>query len=309
MKILITGSNGFLGKGVVNNLKVKHDVTCGTRYKINDSFSVGNLSEEDYIAPNLNQFDIIIHLAAKAHVFGKDANNINEFKTVNVESTLKLARSAARSGVERFIYLSSIGVNGINSHDTPFTEDMATAPHDPYSASKLDAEEGLKSIAKQTGLDVVIIRPPLIYGPSAPGNFSSLMKLVKLPIPLPFSSVKNRRSFIFIKNISSFIERCIDHPDADNQTFLIADGQDTSLPALVTLIRSEMGQSPMLIPVPTCLLKLVGQFSGKSAVVERLTGNLQVNKSKASDMLDWKPPYTFEEGIRETVKDFMKRNK
>ena len=309
MKVLITGSNGFLGKGVYQALAAHHDAVRGTRSQNRNSFVIGDLSRQDYAAPSLDQFDVVIHLAAKAHVFGEGSSDADAFNCVNVESSLKLARSAAESGVKRFIYLSSIGVNGINSNEAPFTEDMPPAPHDPYSMSKYKAEEGLRVIAKGTGLEIVIIRPPLIYGPSAPGNFASLIKLVNRPIPLPFASVNNRRSFIFLRNIAAFIVECVNHPAASNQTFVISDGQDVSLRTLVSLMRSGMGQSPKLIPVPVWLFKLAGKLSGKSAVVDRLVGNLQVDPSKAADMLGWTPPYTFEEAIRETVKDFKERNK
>jgi nucleoside-diphosphate-sugar epimerase len=236
------------------------------------------------------------------------ADPLAEFREVNVEGTLNLAKQAVAAGVKRFVFISSIGVHGLNSL-RPFKETDSEAPHDAYAISKYEAEQGLRKLANDTGLEVVIIRPPLVYGGAAPGNFRSLINLASKPIPLPFASVNNKRSMVYVGNLVDLIVRCIHYPSAANETFLVSDGDDVSLRSLLTMMRSAMGRSARLVPVPVGLFKLAGALTGKRGIVDRLVGDLQVDSSKVRTFLGWVPPYTVEQGIAATVADFLSKDK
>ena len=238
------------------------------------------------------------------------ADPLAEYRRVNVDGTLNLARQAADAGVKRFIYISSIKVNGEStSGRVPFTEKDTAKPLDPYGVSKYEAEEGLKKIATETGMGFVIIRPPLVYGAGVKANFLNLLKLSNTGFPLPFASVKNKRSMVFVENLVDFIVQCIDHPAATNQTFLISDSHDFSLSGLLKLIRNSMNKSTKLIPVPVFFFKLAGLIFRKKDVVDRLVGDLQVDSSKAMSLLGWTPPYNVGQGIQATVDSFLENNK
>lgn len=313
MKIFLTGATGFLGSQLAHRLERQSDMSICYMIRNNllgfsaESIMLGVIDANTQYSFALNQVDVVIHCAALAHVNKTErVTALSEYRIVNVEGTENLARQAAVAGVKRFIFISSIGVSGINSL-FPFTEKDAPSPHDSYSKSKFEAEVVLKKISLETGMEVVIIRPPLVYGGNAPGNFGSLIKLLAKPIPLPFGAVENKRSMVYVGNLVDFIILCIDHPNAANETFLISDGEDLSLKSLITYIRKAMGKSAWLIPVPTSLFKLVGTLTGKSGVVNRLVGDLQVDSSKACELLEWKPPYSIEKGISETILDFNNR--
>lgn len=311
--ILITGVTGFVGTSLLKTLqrcplvKLTPVVRKLSELKNEDSIAVGNVNGSTDYSAAIDSIDVVIHLAARAHVFHKETDEpLLEFRKVNTLGTLNLARQAAAAGVKRFIFISSIGVNGLKSNK-PFTEEDVEAPHDAYSTSKFDAEVGLREISAETGMEVVIVRPPLVYGGSAPGNFKSLINLASKKVPLPFGLVNNRRSMIYVGNLVDFIIHCIDHPAAANQTFLISDGEDVSLRSLVVNIRSALGQPTRLLPVPVALFKLAGIVTGKSGMVERLVGDLQVNSSKARQVINWTPPYSVEQGIYATVNNFKNR--
>lgn len=312
--ILLTGSTGFVGSYLLARLQKLPDyrVVSAVRSAFSsasdDVVSVGDIDGTTDYSCALTGVSVVVHAAARAHVMRDEvADPLAEFRKVNVEGTLNLARQAAVAGVKRFVFISSIGVHGLNS-DNPFKETDTESPHDAYAISKYEAEFGLRKLAAETGLEVVIIRPPLVYGGAAPGNFRSLINLLAKPLPLPFGLVNNKRSMVYVGNLADFIIRCIEHPKAANQTFLVSDGHDISLSELIQMIRRTMDRPVWLIPVPVSLLQLAGKLAGKMALVDRLVGDLQVDSRKARVWLNWTPPYTFEEGIKATVAKFINRN-
>lgn len=312
MKILLTGSTGFLGSALALMLESlgQHTVSYALRRVdfANHSrrFIVGDINAETNYSKALNGIDVVIHAAAITRVI--KGNHLSLYRTVNVDGTLNLARQASKAGIKRFIFISSIKTLGESTTNSPsFTEDTLPNPLDFYGSSKYEAEVALKKVAAETGMELVIIRPPLVYGPGVRANFNSLLKLCAKPIPLPFGSVNNKRSMIYIGNLVDFIIKCIDHPAAAGQTLLVSDGKDVSLRYLITVIRSELGRSPSVFPIPIAFFKLVGIYTCRRQVVDRLIGDLQVDSSKACSLLGWAPPYTVEQGIAATVADFMSK--
>lgn len=312
--ILLTGATGFVGSALMQAFSEKSNakVTGLCRFLPNVAadhlVAMGDLTTADFTEV-LQGKSVVIHVAARAHIMRDEvADPLAEYRRVNVDATLRLARQAIEAGAKRFIFISSVGVHGLNSV-SPFSEKLAPNPHDPYTVSKLEAEQKLAELVKNTSMELVIIRPPLVYGGAAPGNFLSLIKLSSKPIPLPFGMVNNKRSMVYVGNLVDFIIRCVDHPAAANQTFLISDGEDVSLKGLITYIRQALGRAAWLVPVPVSLFKLAGKLTGKTGVVDRLVGDLQVDSSKARNLLDWQPPFTVQQGIEQTVLDFKNRNK
>jgi nucleoside-diphosphate-sugar epimerase len=266
-----------------------------------EKFPIGDIGPETKWNDALAGVDSVVHLAARAHIMNDEvADPLAEYRRVNVDGTRNLARQAAAAGVKRFIFISSIGVNG-NINTRPFTEDDTPNPAELYAQSKWEAEQGLWEIQRETGMELVIIRPPLVYGPSAPGNFGSLLKWVEKGIPLPLGAVHNRRSLVALDNLVDFIITCIDHPAAANQTFLVADGEDLSTTELLRRVGRAMGKPVRLIPVPMGLLQAGARLLGKQEMARRLCGSLQVDIAKARTMLSWKPPVAVDEGLRRAV--------
>ncbi|GHD53890.1 hypothetical protein GCM10008110_27940 [Marinobacter persicus] len=243
---------------------------------------------------------VVAHTAARAHIMKDEVPDpLAEYRKVNVEGTLNLARQAAEAGVSRFIYISSIKVNGEQTPlGKPYTAEDVPAPEDPYGVSKLEAETGLHKIASETGMEVVIIRPPLVYGPGVKGNFASMIKLVEKGLPLPLGSIHNKRSLVALDNLVDLIITCIDHPAAANQVFLAGDGQDVSTTELLRGVGRAMGKPARLVPVPAGMLMFGAGLLGKKAVAHRLLGSLEVDISKARNLLGWEPPLSVEEGLR-----------
>mgnify|MGYP000287395950 CR=1 FL=1 len=314
--VCLTGSTGFLGAALSKKLNFDGDlsVRCVVR-KIphnadGDLIEVGAIDGNTDYTIALNQVDTVIHCAARAHIMKDEvAEPLAEYRKVNVFGSENLARQAAKAGVKRFIFISSVKVCGESTtSSTEFVESEATAPEDSYGQSKDEAEQVLKKVALETGMDLVIIRPPLVYGPGVKANFLSLLKLADTMLPLPFGAINNHRSMVYVGNLVDFIILCIDHPKAANQTFLISDGEDLSLRSLITYIRQAMGKPVRLVYVPNSLFKLAGMLTGKSTVVDRLVGDLQVNSKKASQLLGWTPAYSVKQGITSTVADFSQRN-
>ncbi len=299
-RILLTGVTGFLGSALLRRVLTLEAtrVTSVVRNKACEvsgkQLVIGSFATNFDISGELRKQDVVVHLAALAHTRSRD--NLTDFERVNTRGTLRLAKQAADSGVKRFIFLSSIGVNG-NSNSKPFSECNAPNPSEAYAESKWRAEQGLWEIQKSTGMEVVIIRPPLVYGPNAPGNFATLTRWIEKGIPLPLGAVNNRRSYIAIDNLVDFIITCIDHPLAANETFLIADGEDISTSDLLRKVANAMDKPSRLIPVPERLLTLGATILGKRDMARRLLGSLQIDISKARQVLGWQPKVSLDEGL------------
>jgi nucleoside-diphosphate-sugar epimerase len=317
-KILVTGATGFVGRVLCQSLvKDGHTVRAAIRSAEKLSFLsekiefsvVGEIGPYTDWAKPLRGVDTVIHLAARVHVMNETAvNPLDAHRRINVDGTKKLADVAVEAKVRRIIYLSTIKVNGEKTDDAPFIEEDQPHPDDPYARSKWEAEQILHHIASEIGIGIVIIRSPLVYGPCVGGNFLRLLNWINKDIPLPLGSVRNKRSLIFVKNLVDAIIACIDHPNAEGNTFLVNDDHDISTPDLIRLIASAMGREPRLIPFSPFLLNAIGKFSGKDPEVERLIGSLCIDSSKIRKVLGWKPPFTVEEGIYETVKWYKSRN-
>jgi nucleoside-diphosphate-sugar epimerase len=306
MKILLTGGTGFIGSELLQRLVriPKYSVTAASRGPLLGQnvtlFKITSISNDTQWSQGLERHDCVIHAAARAHIMKDEvAEPLAEYRRVNVDGTLNLARQAAAVGVKRFIFVSSIKVNGEQMPlGQPFTAEDTPAPEDAYGISKWEAEQGLQQLASETGMEVVIIRPPLVYGPGVKGNFASVIKLVAKELPLPLGAIHNLRSLVSVDNLVDLIITCIDHPAATNQVFLAGDGQDLSTTELLRGVARAMGKPSRLIPVPASLLMLAATLLGKKPVAQRLLGSLQVDISKARDILGWEPPISVEEGLR-----------
>jgi nucleoside-diphosphate-sugar epimerase len=309
-KVLVTGANGFVGKPLCLALleqgqTLRAAVRGANRPVENcETVAVGELNGQTDWTNALPGIKVVIHLAARVHVMNDTSTDaLAEFRRVNVEGTLHLARQAVKVGVQRFIFISSIKVNVEHSDlDKPFTEADIANPQDAYGLSKYEAEQGLLLIAQQTGMEVVIIRPPLIYGPGVKANFKSILHFVKRGIPLPFGNINNKRSFVYLGNLISLIIRCIDHPKAVNQVFLVSDGEDLSTTQLLSECAKALGVKARLLPVPQKLIEFFANLLGKQDMAQRLCGNLQVDISKARHLLNWTPPVSVADGLIETCK-------
>jgi nucleoside-diphosphate-sugar epimerase len=309
--ILLTGSTGFVGTNLINMLSFKADmiVKSVVRHVAHKSdelcFEVGEINASTDYALALNNITVLIHCAARVHIMNDSSTDpLSEFRSVNTEGTLNLASQAAEAGVKRFIFLSSIKVNGEStSHRSPFTVFDAPSPEDHYGISKSEAEEQLLALGKETGMEIVIIRPPLVYGKGVKANFASLMKLVGKGFPLPFRAInQNKRSLVSVYNLVDLIKVCIDHPKAANQVFLVSDDNDMSTARMVELMAKVQGKTNLSIPVPVWWFKLAGKMFKKEAVADRLGGSLQLDIEHTKNTLDWVPPYTVEHGFQLAAK-------
>lgn len=306
MNLLLTGATGFLGSRLAAALQSKPDVnlTAAVRRRIEipaaHIVEVQGLDASTSWSTSLANQQVVIHAAARAHIMKDEVSDpLAEYRRVNVDGTLNLARQAAAMGVKRFIFISSIKVNGeLTYPGKAFTEDDPAAPEDAYGISKWEAEQGLQQLAAETGMELVIIRPPLVYGPGVKGNFASMIKLVAKGLPLPLGAIHNQRSLVAVDNLVDLIITCIEHPAAANQVFLAGDGQDMSTTELLRGVARAMGKPSRLIPVPASLLMLGATVLGKKAVAQRLLGSLQVDISKARNLLGWEPPVSVEEGLK-----------
>lgn len=311
-KVLVTGASGFIGRRVCEVLQALNiSIAPIIRAESDVHFQqtpivIGNITAATDWRDALVGVETIIHLAARVHVM-KDtaADPLAEFRTTNVDATLNLAKQAVQAGVRRFIFVSTVKVNGEETPDQPFTVFDQPAPLDYYGQSKFEAEVALQALAKETGLELVIVRPPLVYGPRVRANFFKLIQITYMGFPLPFGGVNNRRSLVALDNLVDLLVTCISHPAAVNQTFLVSDDQDVSLSRLLKLIAQVMNKKLWLIPAPIKILQLFGALTGKSAVVNRLFGSLQVDISHTKQTLNWQPTMSVEQGIQQTVQYFL----
>ena len=327
MKTFVTGATGFVGKALIENLLSElYEVKALVRQSSEalplavEQVIIGDLADlalsntSGLLREAFTGVEVVVHTAARVHVMNDDdANPLAEFRKVNRDATLVLARLAAESGVKRFVFLSSIKVNGeMTRPSNPFTPDDVHVPDDPYGLSKYEAEQGLLALTQETDMEVVIIRPPLVYGPGVKGNFFSMMKWMSKPVPLPFGAIHNQRSLVALDNLVSFISLCVDREkssEAANQVLLISDGQDVSTTQLLRKVgqalnfKSPSGTKAWLVPVPVCIMTFFAKLLGKEDMANRLFGSLQVDSSKTRESLGWTPVVTIDEQLAKMAKE------
>jgi nucleoside-diphosphate-sugar epimerase len=304
MTVLVTGANGFVGRALCDHLiAAGHAVTRAVRRGsgLPDEVVVGDIGPSTDWRAALAGCHAVVHLAARVHMMRDDAHHpLALYRETNTEATLNLARQAVDAGVKRFVFISTIKVNG-EGRDAAYLEADTPVPEDAYAISKWEAEQGLRRIAQETGLEVVILRPPLVYGPGVKANFLRLMQIVQRGWPLPLGAVRNRRSLLYLGNFVDAIRACIEHPGAAGQTFMIDDGEPVSTPGLIRALARAMGRPARLLPVPPALLEFAGALLGRRAAVGRLTGSLHVDSSAIRLRLGWTPPFSMREGLDATV--------
>jgi nucleoside-diphosphate-sugar epimerase len=315
-KILITGATGFVGRALFKNLNSKknflvHLSARTNQEKLFQGAKTFNIAEIDFNTnwkDALDGVDCIVHCAARAHMTEKkQTDSLNAYRRINVDGTRNLAKQAATIGIKRFIFLSSIKVNGEETvASKSFKYNDISQPEDAYGISKWEAERALLEISKQTGLEVVIIRPPLVYGEGVKGNFLRLLDIVYKQMPLPFAKINNLRSFIGLDNLIDLIICCIDHPKAAGKTFLVSDGEDLSTPDLIIKLSKFMDKSPRLFQVPQLIIQLISRLVGKSLEIKRLLGSLRVDNSYTCEILEWSPVLTLDESLEKTVRWYLK---
>ena len=333
-RILVTGANGFIGKalccllatrgyrvrGVVRGRNstagsgpVRQKRASGLDHEEGqwEWLSIGDVGPDTVWTRALSDVSVVVHLAARVHVMKDYARDpLNEFRRVNVAGTARLARSAAAAGVERIVFASSVKVNGevtrsdMSGRNLAFVEESAPAPQDEYGQSKWEAEQVLHRVGVETGLEIVILRPPVVYGPRVRGNFLHLLRAIRTGIPIPLGGVKNTRSLIYLGNLTDVMAMCLFHPKAAGRTYLVSDGDDVSTPELVRRVASALGSSARLMRVPVGLLHLVGRLTGKSAEIDRLVSSLVIDGSRIRRELGWEPPYTMWQGLSDTARWF-----
>lgn len=314
-RVLVTGANGFVGNRLCRVLPARgyriraavRQAAASINCKIRDMVVVGDISRSTNWETSLDGVDCIIHLAARVHVMKDSAiDPLAEYRKVNVDGALNLARQAAQAGVHRFICISTIKVNGEQTFPgRPFTEENVPVPVDPYGISKYEAEKKLRALADETGMEVVIIRPVLVYGPGVGGNFASMMNYLCKGIPLPFGAIHNQRCLLALDNLVDLIVICIDHPSAANQIFLVSDGQELSTTELLRKMAMALNVPSRLMPIPEKLLMLGATILGKQAVALRLLGSLQVDITKTRVLLGWSPPVRAGEALHDTAIHFL----
>lgn len=309
-KILVTGASGFVGRALCAHLQQQgYEVQAAVRASTpglhaSRLVTIPSIDQHTNWTQALDGVDAVVHLAARVHVMHETtADPETLFDAVNTLATRNLVQAAIRSGVKRFVFLSTVKVNGESTlAGHPFVETDSPAPHDAYARSKHKAEQALKELAERQSMEWVVIRPPLVYGPGVKANFAALAKAAAKGWPLPLGSIRNQRSLVALGNLVDFIACCVQHPQAANQTFLISDGRDLSTPELVRQLALAAGVAPRLPSIPVAVLKLAGAMLGKRAAVERMCESLQVNISKAQTLLQWMPPVSVEQGLANVMK-------
>ncbi len=319
-RVLVTGANGFVGRSLCVEMirrgrRIKAAVRSADPWIVGaESVMVGSIDGETDWSYALSDVDVVVHLAARVHMMRETVGDpLTAFNIVNVAGAERLARAAAEAGVRRLVYVSSIKVNGERTCDTgegfpeKFSATDRPQPENPYAVSKWEAEQALHTVARETGLDVVIIRPPLVYGPGVKANFYALLRAVAWGVPLPLGAISNRRSLVALDNLVDMIITCIDHPAATNQTFLVSDGEDISTTELIQRMARALGRPVWLIPVPKMVLMAGATLLGKQEVAARLCGSMQMDITKAREMLGWFPPITLDEGLRRTAEHYLQQ--
>ncbi|OAM53136.1 NAD-dependent dehydratase [Methylovorus sp. MM2] len=315
LRVLVTGANGFVGRALCRKLsKQNYEVLAYTRTPRTFDDGIINLvipaldATTDW-CPALNQIDVVFHLAARVHVMHEVVSDpLAIFKEVNLYGTKNLAQQAAKFGVKRFVYVSSIKVNGEFTEGKPFVESDNPNPQDSYGVSKWEAERVLHEICRETGMELVIVRPPLVYGPGVKANFYKLLQLVNKALPLPLGSIKNRRSMVYVENLVDALILCATHPKATSQTYLLSDGHDVSTPQLISDIALAMQRPSRVFPLSLSLMRFGAKLLGRSTAVDRLTQSLEINGSKIRNELGWQPPYTMKQGLQATTDWFRELN-
>ena len=311
--VLVTGANGFIGRALCDTLAASgRRVRRAVRMPVPglpDAVAVGDIGPDTDWRAALEGVSDVVHLAAPTLVPRETAHDpLAEYRRVNVSGTERLARSATACGVRRLVFMSSVKVNGERTEERSFTEDGAPRPEDAYGASKWEAEQALARVATETGLEVVVLRPPLVYGPSVKGNFLRLMNLVARGVPLPLGAVENRRSFVYAGNLAGAILKALDAPQAAGRTYLVSDGEDLSTPDLVRGLARALGVKARLLPVPLAALRFAAALAGRRAEFARLAGSLQVDSSRIRRELDWEPRYSLAQGFEETARWYHARS-
>ena len=314
--VLVTGATGFIGGALCAALRnagkslrvvTRHPGTlAGGRPGI-DAVIRADIGDAVDWRTALQDVDCVVHLAARTHVMReKAADPLAEYRRINVEATRRLAQAAAAGGVRRFVFLSSIKVNGEATTSAPYSEEDAPGPEDAYGLSKWEAEQALHAIAAASNLQTVVLRPPLVYGPGVKGNILRLMRAIDRGMPLPLGGIDNRRSLIYLHNLVDAIVLCLDHPVAAGKTYLLADGE-VATPELVRAIADALGRPARLFAIPLPLLKIAGVASGKSGAIRRLLGSLQIDSGRIRRELGWQPRCTLLNGLHETAEWYYQR--
>nr|WP_093477023.1 SDR family oxidoreductase [Halopseudomonas yangmingensis] len=308
-RVLVTGASGFIGSHLVKRLIDANQnvlVVGRRRPALEVEFLAAELDDSQALQAALTDVDVVIHLAGRAHVMREShISPLDEFRRVNRDLALHFATQAKHSGVRRFVFISSIGVNGAVTQDAPFSELSNPAPHADYALSKFEAEQELERLFSGSDTELVIIRPPLVYGADAPGNFSRLLKLVRHGVPLPLAAVQNQRSMICLDNLVDFIMVCASHPAAANQCFLVSDNESVSTPELVRLLAEGMGRKARLLPCPDFMLRLGSRLVGRAAMYTQLCQSLVVDTSKAHKLLGWRPQTSAYDALRTVGQQYL----